>query len=91
MKSASAWPHRVAGRPRHLCSIAIERRAGASKEQTAVAQKQIATTLQLERLRAARESFAFHAMFETRDEPVANSNSGNGNLRPETFDCARRQ
>jgi site-specific DNA recombinase len=27
----------------------------------------------------------------TRDEPAANSNSGNGNLRPETFDCTRRQ
>jgi site-specific DNA recombinase len=26
----------------------------------------------------------------TRDEPVANSNSGNGNLRPETFDRSRR-
>ena len=27
----------------------------------------------------------------TREEPVANSNSGNGNLRPETFDRSRRQ
>jgi hypothetical protein len=27
----------------------------------------------------------------TRDEPAANSNSGNGNLRPETFDRSRRQ
>jgi hypothetical protein len=38
------------------------REIAASQAQTAVAQKQIETTLRLERRRAARESFAFHAM-----------------------------
>jgi hypothetical protein len=36
----------------------------ASQAKTAVAQKQIETTLRLERRRAARESFTFHARFD---------------------------
>src|SRR5208337_4273249 len=38
------------------------REIAASRAQTAIAQKQIETTLRLEPLRAAREGFAFHAM-----------------------------
>ncbi len=37
------------------------REIAASQEQTAVAQRQIETTLRLERRRAAREGYAFHA------------------------------
>jgi site-specific DNA recombinase len=36
-------------------------------------------------------ALGLQAPTRTRDEPVANSNSGNGNLRPETFDRSRRQ
>ena len=39
------------------------REIAASQAQTAVAQKQIETTLRLERRRAASEGYAFHAMF----------------------------
>src|ERR1700722_12477387 len=41
-----------------------DREVKASQAQTAVAQKQIETTLRLERLRVAREGFTFHAMFD---------------------------
>lgn len=41
-----------------------DREIKASQAQTAVAQRQIETTIRLERLRAAREGFAFHAMFD---------------------------
>ena len=40
------------------------REIDANQAQTAVAQAQIATTLRLERLCAAREGLAFHAMFD---------------------------
>jgi hypothetical protein len=40
---------------------------------------------------AAGETLMLEAPTRTRDEPVANSNSGNGTLRPETFDLSRRQ
>jgi hypothetical protein len=36
-------------------------------------------------------TLGLQAPTRTRDEPAANSNSGNGNLRPETFDRSRRQ
>jgi hypothetical protein len=36
-------------------------------------------------------ALGLQAPTRTRDEPLANSNSGNGNLRPETFDRSRRQ
>jgi site-specific DNA recombinase len=36
-------------------------------------------------------TLGLQAPTRTRDAPVANSNSGNGNLRPETFDRSRRQ
>jgi hypothetical protein len=36
-------------------------------------------------------ALGLQAPTRTRDKPVANSNSGNGNLRPETFDRSRRQ
>jgi site-specific DNA recombinase len=36
-------------------------------------------------------ALGLQAPTRTRDEPAANSNSGNGNLRPETFDRSRRQ
>jgi hypothetical protein len=36
-------------------------------------------------------ALGLQAPTRTRDEPVANSNSGNGNLRPETFHRSRRQ
>jgi hypothetical protein len=41
-----------------------DREIKASQEQTAVAQKQIETTIRLERRRAASEGYAFHAMLE---------------------------
>jgi hypothetical protein len=40
------------------------REIAASQAQTATAQRQIETTLRLERRRAAREGYAFHSMFE---------------------------
>jgi hypothetical protein len=40
-----------------------DRMVRAAREQTAVAQQQIATTLRLDRRRAASEGYAFHAMF----------------------------
>jgi ABC transporter len=36
-------------------------------------------------------ALGLQAPTRTRDEPAANSNSGNGNLRPETFGRSRRQ
>ena len=36
-------------------------------------------------------ALGLQAPTRTRDEPVANSNTGNGNWRPETFDRSRRQ
>ena len=36
-------------------------------------------------------ALGLQAPTRTRDKPVACSNSGNGNLRPETFDRSRRQ
>jgi site-specific DNA recombinase len=36
-------------------------------------------------------ALGLQAPTRTRDEPAANSNSGNGKLRPETFDRSRRQ
>ena len=36
-------------------------------------------------------ALGLQAPTRTRDEPAANSNSGNGNLRPETFDLSHRQ
>jgi hypothetical protein len=36
-------------------------------------------------------ALGLQAPTRTRDELAANGNSGNGNLRPETFDRSRRQ
>ena len=46
------------------------REIAASQPQTGVAQKQIETTVRLERRRAAREGFAFHAMVSAAMERV---------------------
>jgi hypothetical protein len=54
----------IARRQIAAARVQADREIAASQDQTAAAQKQIATTLRLERQRAARERFAFQAMFE---------------------------
>jgi hypothetical protein len=49
---------------------AARRQIAASQESTAVAERQIETTIHLEHLRGAREGFAFYAMFEAAMDRV---------------------
>jgi hypothetical protein len=81
LRDAHCWLHELLSDPRRTLESLASREGKTERS--------IRTTLA--QLLSRQRLIGSPSRAGTRNEPVANSNSGNGNLRRETFDCTRRQ